>query len=71
MNSLNLLICGKFPFSDFESLKIISRAYFLNIWSDKKGNIQYFEPEEIVYDKKDMWDEAGKDKRKVKQLVIK
>ena len=28
-------------------------------------------PEEILYDKKDMWDEAGKDKKRVKKLEIK
>lgn len=63
--------CGKTQFQQKQGLSNVVGAYFLNIWSDKKGNIQYFEPEEIVYDKKDMWDEAGKDKRKVKQLVIK
>ena len=45
-------------------------AYFLDIYSDKKGNIQYFNAEEVLYDKKDMWDEAGRDKNKVKKLVI-
>ena len=45
-------------------------AYFIDIYSDSKGNIQYIEPEEVLFDKKDMWDEAFKDKRKVKQLVI-
>jgi hypothetical protein len=28
------------------------------------------EPEEIAFGKKDFWDEAGKDKAKVKKLVI-
>ncbi len=46
-------------------------AYFLDIWSDEKGNIVYFESEEVLFDKKDMWDEAGKDKNKVKKLEIK
>ena len=43
---------------------------FLNIYSDNKGNIQYFEPEEILFRPKDMWDEAGKDYKRVKKLVI-
>lgn len=34
------------------------------------GNIQYFEPEEVIFRPKEMWDEAGKDKNKVKKLVI-
>ena len=34
----------------------------------KRGNIQYFEPEEILFGKEDIWDEPGKDKRKVKKL---
>ena len=41
------------------------------MWSDKKGNIQYLNPEEILFEEKDMWDEFGDDKKKVKQLVIK
>ena len=45
-------------------------GYFLKVWSDKKGHIQYCEPEEIVFGAKDFWDEAGKDKKKVKQLRI-
>ena len=40
------------------------------VYSDKKGNVQYLEPEEILYEPKDFWDEAGKDKRKVKKLKI-
>jgi len=29
------------------------------------------EPEEVLFEEKDLWDEAGKDKNKVKKLVIK
>lgn len=57
--------------TQFQQKKILSNVmsgYFLDIYSDKYGNIEYFEPEEIIC--KDIWDEAGKDKRKVKQLVI-
>ena len=42
----------------------------MKIYSDSKGNIQYFEPEEILFDEKDFWDEAGKDRRRVKKLEI-
>ena len=45
-------------------------GYFIKVYSDKNGNVQYFEPEEILYEPKDLWDEAGKDKRKVKKLKI-
>jgi len=62
-------LCDKTQFQQKLGLSNIVGAYFLNIYSDSKGNIQYFEPEEILFDK--MWDEAGKDKKKVKQLVIK
>ena len=52
-------------------MKILSFGEIIwDIYSDKKGNIQYFEAEEILYDKKDMWDEAGRDRNKVKKLVI-
>ena len=64
-------LCDKTQFQQKQGLINYVGAYFLNIYSDKKGGIEYFEAEEILFDKKDMWDEAGKDKAKVKQLVIK
>ena len=64
-------LCGKTQFQQKQGLINYVGAYFLDIYSDKKGNIEYFQAEEILFDKKDMWEEAGKDKRKVKQLVIK
>lgn len=63
--------CGKTQFQQKQGLTNVVGAYFLNIYSDKSGNIVYFEPEEILYHEKDMWDEGFKDKNKVKQLVIK
>lgn len=63
-------LCAKTQFQQKQGLSNIVGAYFLNIYSDSKGNIQYFEPEEILFKPNEMWDEAGKDKNKVKQLVI-
>ena len=63
-------LCTKTQFQQKQGLINTVGGYFLKIYSDKLGNIQYFEPEEILFDKKDFWDETGKDKRKVKQLVI-
>ena len=63
-------LCGKTQFQQKQGLINSVGGYFLKVWSDKKGNIQYMEPEEIAYDEKDLWDEAGKDKSKVKKLVI-
>ena len=40
------------------------RAVGVRIGNLNKGNIQYFEPEEITYGHKDFWDEADKDKKK-------
>lgn len=62
--------CDKTQFQQKQGLLNTVGAYFLDIYSDSKGNIQYFEPEEILFDHKDMWDEVGKDRKKVKQLVI-
>lgn len=62
--------CDKTQFQQKQGLSNVVAGYFLDIWSDKNGNIQYFEPEEILFKKEDMWDEVGKDKKKVKQLVI-
>ena len=63
--------CDKTQFQLKQGLTNSVGAYFLNIYSDKSGNIEYFEPEEILFKEKDMWDEGFKDKNKVKQLVIK
>lgn len=63
-------LCNKTQFQQKQGLMNYVGAYFLDIYSDKKGNIQYFEAEEILYDKQDMWEEAGKDKHKVKKLII-
>ena len=63
-------LCTKTQFQQKQGLINSVGGYFLKVWSDKNGNIQYMEPEEIAYGKKDFWDEAGKDKAKVKKLVI-
>ena len=64
-------LCGKTQFQQKQGLINSVGGYFLKVWSDKKGNIQYMEPEEVLFEGKDIWDEAGKDKPKVKKLVIK
>ena len=63
-------LCDKTQFQQKQGLYNALGAYFLDIYSDKDGNIQYFEPEEILFGKEDVWDEPGKDKRKVKKLEI-
>lgn len=63
-------LCDKTQFQQKQGLSNNLGAYFLEIYSDKKGNIQYFKPEEMIFTKKDIWDETGKDQKKVKQLVI-
>jgi len=64
-------LCGKTQFQQKKGLYNDVGAYFIDIYSDEKGNIQYFEPEEILFRKEDMWDEAGNDKKRVKKLEIK
>ena len=64
-------LCGKTQFQQKKGLWNDVGAYFLDIYSDEKGNIQYFDAEEVLFDKKDLLDEAGKDKNKVKKLEIK
>lgn len=63
-------LCSKTQFQQKQGLLNVVGGYFIKVYSDKKGNVQYFEPEEILYEPKDFWDEAGKDKRKVKKLKI-
>lgn len=64
-------LCDTTQFQKKQGLSNVVGAYFLDIYSDRFGNIQYLEPEEILFNKSDMWDEAGKDKRKVRKLEIK
>jgi len=63
-------LCAKTQFQQKQGLINSVGGYFLKIYSDSQGNIQYFEPEEILFSEKDFWDEAGKDKKKVKKLEI-
>jgi predicted phosphodiesterase len=63
-------LCGKTQFQQKQGLINSVGGYFIKVYSDKKGHVQYFEPEEIAYGQEDLWDEAGKDKNKVKKLVI-
>ena len=64
-------LCDKTQFQQKQGLSNAVGAYFLDIYSDQKGNIQYFEPEEVVFSKSDLWDEAGKDRSRVRKLEIK
>lgn len=63
-------LCDKTQFQQKQGLSNILGAYFLDIYSDARGNIEYFEPEEVLFSKEDIWDEAGKDRGKVKKLKI-
>lgn len=63
--------CDKTQFQHKQGLSNYLGGYFLDIYSDKKGNIQYFEAEEMLWGPKDILDETGKDKHKVKKLTIK
>lgn len=64
-------LCGRTQFQQKQGLWNDVGAYFLDMYSDEKGNIQYFNAEEILFKKEDMWDEIGKDKKRVKKLEIK
>ena len=64
-------LCYKTQFQQKQGISNVVGGYFIKVYSDSKGNIQYFEPEEILFDSKDQWDEFGKDKKKVKKLEIK
>ena len=67
----NPALCASTQFQQKQGLLNYVGAHFIKVYSDKNGNIQYFEPEEILFSGKDIWDEAGKDKNKVKKLEIK
>ncbi len=63
--------CDKTQFQQKQGLSNVIGAYFIDIYADKKGNVEYFCPEEVIFRPNDMWEEAGKDKERVRQLVIK
>ena len=67
----NPALCATTQFQQKQGLLNVVGGHFIKIYSDKDGNIQYFEPEEVLFSGKDIWDEAGKDKNKVKKLEIK
>lgn len=62
-------LCDKTQFQTKKGILNIMGGVFLNIWSDDKGNIQYFSAEPKLYDYHDTWKEAGKDANRVKRLV--
>ena len=62
--------CDETQFQHKKGLLNVVGAYFLDIYSDRNGNIIYFEPEEVLCKSDNFWDEVGKDAKKVKQLVI-
>ena len=64
-------LCDSTQFQRKQGIYNVIGAYFLDIYSDKFGNIQYFEPEEVLFQRSDIWDEQGIDKKRVKKLVIK
>lgn len=65
-------LCSTTSFEHQKGLNNCLGGYFLTVYSDKKtGNVEYLAIEERQFGKKDVWDEPGKDKNKVKQLVIK
>ena len=64
-------LCAKTQFQQKQGLINSVGGYFLKVYSDNKGNVQYFEPEEVLYSNKDFWDEADKDKKRVRKLEIK
>ncbi len=61
-------LCDKTQFQTKKSLSNALGGVFIECWSDDKGNIQYFNVDERLYGYEDIWDEAGKDAHKVKQL---
>lgn len=65
-------LCGKTKFQQKMGLKNVIGVRFLDIYSNNKGEIEYFKDDEILFDEEKYgWDEAGKDSKKVKRLVLK
>ncbi|MBQ7240757.1 MAG: metallophosphoesterase family protein [Bacilli bacterium] len=65
-------LCATTSFEHQKGLNNYLGGFFITVYSDKKtGNVEYLAVEEKLYGKKDIWDEPGKDRNKVKQLVIK
>lgn len=63
-------LCEKTQFQTKKGIYNSMGGYFLDIYSDEKGNIQYINVEPRLYNHEEAWDEAGKDKKRVRQLVI-
>ena len=64
-------LCTQTNFELTHGLKPILGGVFLTVYSNKKtGQIEYIDVDERIFNEKDFWEEAGKDKKKVKQLTI-
>lgn len=61
-------LCDMTPFQMKKGISNVMGAYFLDIYADNQGNIEYLEPYPMIFDYQDVWDELGKDKHKVKAL---
>ena len=61
-------LCDKTQFQTKKSLSNVLGGYFLDIYSDNRGNIEYLKADPRLFDYKDIWDESGKDSHKVRQL---
>lgn len=62
-------LCDHTQFQTKKGISNIMGGYFITIYYDDKGNIQYYSPEEVIYNHNDVWEEAGKDMHRVKRLV--
>ncbi len=63
-------LCAKTQFQQKKGLTNYIGYYLLNILSDELGHVQQFSAKPILYGKEDLWEEAGKDARKVKRLSL-
>ena len=65
-------LCAETSFEHVKALDNYVGGYFVTIYSDKKtGNVEYLTVDERLYGKNDIWDEPGKDHKKLEKLIKK
>ncbi len=65
-------LCSETSFEHGKALDNYVGGYFVTVYSDRKtGNVEYISNDERLFSKNDIWDEAGKDAKKLDKVIRK
>ena len=65
-------LCAETSFEHVKALDNYVGGYFVTVYSDRKtGNVEYLNVDERLFGKNDIWEEAGKDAKKLDKVIKK